>query len=119
VQPDPRFARQGSDLHAELHVSVAQAALGTTIVFETLDGEESLPIAAGTQTGHVVKLRGRGVPHVRGRGRGDMLVQVVVDTPTGLNKTQEELLRRLAAERGEDISPPDEGLMARLRSAFG
>lgn len=119
VRPDDRFVRQGSDVHADLHVSMTQAALGSTLVFETLDGDEPLPVPAGTQTGHVIKLRGRGVPHVRGRGRGDLLVQVVVDTPTGLSKTQEELLRRLAAERDEAIAPPDEGLMARLRSAFG
>jgi molecular chaperone DnaJ len=119
VTPDPRFARDGSDIHAELHVSMAQAALGYTAVFETLDGEESLPISPGTQGGHVIKLRGRGVPHVRGRGRGDLLVHLIVDTPTALSKAQEELLRQFAAERSEEISPPDEGLMARLRSAFG
>ena len=119
VRPDARFSRDGTDVHADLHVSMTQAALGSTVVFETLDGEESLPVPAGTQGGRLIKLRGRGVPHVRGRGRGDLLIHVVVDTPTGLSKTQEELLRNLAAERSEEISPPDEGLMARLRSAFG
>jgi molecular chaperone DnaJ len=119
VRPDDRFIRDGSDVHGDLHVSMAQAALGTTVVFATLDGDESLPVQAGTQGGHVIKLRGRGVPHVRGRGRGDLFVHLVVDTPTALSKNQEELLRQLAAERSEDISPPDEGLMARLRSAFG
>jgi molecular chaperone DnaJ len=119
VRPDDRFVRQGNDVHADVHVSMAQAALGSTVAFETLDGDESLPIPAGTQTGHVIKLRGRGVPHVRGRGRGDLLVQVVVDTPTGLSSTQEDLLRQLAAQRHEEIQPPDEGLMARLRSVFG
>ncbi|HTT86449.1 MAG TPA: DnaJ C-terminal domain-containing protein, partial [Acidimicrobiales bacterium] len=119
VRPDPRFTRDGSDLHGELHVSMAQAALGATVAFSTLDGDESLSVAVGTQGGHTIKLRGRGVPHVRGRGRGDLIVHLVVDTPTGLTKTQEELLRRLAAERSEDVSPPDEGFMARLRSAFG
>jgi molecular chaperone DnaJ len=98
---------------------MTQAALGSTIAFETLDGEEPLPIPPGTQGGHLIKLRGRGVPHVRGRGRGDLLVHVVVETPTRLSKAQEELLRRLAVERSEEIAPPDEGLMARLRSAFG
>jgi molecular chaperone DnaJ len=98
---------------------MAQAALGTTVVFETLDGEETLPIPGGTQGGRLIKLKGHGVPHVRGRGRGDLLVHVVVDTPTRLSKAQEDLLRRLAAERSEEIAPPDEGLMARLRSAFG
>jgi molecular chaperone DnaJ len=59
------------------------------------------------------------VPHVRGRGRGDLLVKVVVDTPTGVTRTQEELLRQLAAERHEEVAPPDEGFMSKLRSAFG
>jgi molecular chaperone DnaJ len=119
VRPDPRFTRVGDDVHAELHVHVVQAALGATVELETLDGTEQIPVHPGTQTGHEVKLRGRGVPHVRGRGRGDLVVQVVVDTPTGLSKTEESLLRQLAAEAGHDVGPPDEGLMARLRSAFG
>jgi molecular chaperone DnaJ len=119
VRPDELFVRDGSDVHADLHVTMTQAALGSTVVFQTLDGDESLPIPAGTQAGRLIKLRGQGVPHVRGRGRGDLLIHLVVDTPTGLNKAQEELLRQLAAERSEEISPPDEGLMARLRSAFG
>ena len=66
----------------------------------------------------VFRLRGRGVPDVNGRGRGDLLVQVVVDTPTDLSDTAQELLRRLADERGESVDPPDTGLLSRLRSAF-
>ncbi len=119
VRPDDVFVRSGDDVHADLHVSIAQAALGATPEFETLDGTETLALHPGTQTGHQIRLRGRGVPHVRGRGRGDLVVQVVVDTPTQLSKAQEELLRQFAAESGEDVGPPDEGLMSRLRSAFG
>lgn len=119
VREDERFVRAGNDLHSQVHVSMIQAALGTTVQFETLDGSETLPITAGTQTGHVIRLKGRGVPNVRGRGRGDLLVEVVVDTPTGLTKSQVDMLRSIAAERGERIAPPDEGLMARLRSALG
>jgi molecular chaperone DnaJ len=119
VRDDTRFARVGNDLHAEVHVTMTQASLGGTALLETFDGEETLPIAAGTQSGQQIKLRGRGVPHLRGRGRGDLLVEIFVDTPTGLNKAQEELLRQLATERGESVGAPDEGLMARLRSALG
>jgi molecular chaperone DnaJ len=119
VHDDDRFVRQGSDIHAELRVAVTQAALGAEISFETLDGDESLTLAPGTQSGHVLKLKGKGVPHVRGRGRGDLLVTVAVDTPVGISKEQEDLLRRLATERGEEVAPPSEGLMSRLRSAFG
>jgi len=119
VSEDQRFVRAGNDLHAQVHVSMIQAALGAAIEFSTLDGSENLPVPAGTQTGHLIRLKGRGVPQVRGRGRGDLIVEVVVDTPTGLTKTQVETLRGMAAERGEQIAPPDEGLMARLRSALG
>ena len=119
VAPDDDFIRVGDDVHADLHVSIAQAALGATLAFETLDGAETLAVHPGTQTGHLIRLRARGVPHVRGRGRGDLVVQVVVDTPTSLTKAQQELLRQLAAESGEEVGPPDEGLMSRLRSAFG
>lgn len=119
VRPDERFSRHGDDLHAPVEVSLTQAALGTRVELETLDGPETVTVAPGTQSGHVVRMRGRGVPHVRGRGRGDLLVEVVVRTPTDLTKTQEELLRQLAAERGEEVAPAEEGLLSRLRSAFG
>ena len=101
-----------------LHLPVAQAALGAHLRYETLDGTEDLVVPTGTQSGRVFRLRGRGVPHVDGRGRGDVLVQVMVDTPTGLTPEQEELLRRFAAERGEEVAPPDTRLLARIRSAF-
>jgi molecular chaperone DnaJ len=118
VRPDERFTRQGYDLVHVLHLPVTQAALGTHLRFETLDGVEDLVVPRGTQTGKIFRLRGRGVPHVDGRGRGDLLVQVVVDTPADLSKEEEELLRRLAAERGEEVAPADTSLRARIRSAF-
>ena len=118
VRPHERFQRQGYDLVHELHVPMTQAALGAHLVYETLDGAEDLVIPPGTQTGRVFRLRGRGVPHVEGRGRGDLLVQVVVDTPTDLTPEQEELLRQLAGERGEDVAPADTGFFSRIRSAF-
>jgi molecular chaperone DnaJ len=119
VRADERFVRQGNDLVHTLHVPMAQAALGAVIHYETLDGTEDLVIPKGTQPGRVFRLRGRGVPRVGGGGsRGDLLVQVVVDTPTDLSKEQEELLRLLATARGEDVAPPDTGFLARVRSAF-
>jgi molecular chaperone DnaJ len=118
VRADERFQREGYDLRHELHVSMAQAALGTHLKYETLDGEEDLVIPRGTQSGRVFRLRGRGVPHVEGRGRGDLLVQVVVDTPTDLSRDEEELLRRFAASRGEEVPPADSGFLGRIRSAF-
>ncbi len=118
VRPHERFTRQGYDLVNVLHLPLTQAALGAHLRYEALDGTEDLVIPRGTQNGRVFRLRGRGVPHVEGRGRGDLLVQVVVDTPDDLSREQEELLRRLAAERGDEVAPPESGLRARIRSAF-
>ena len=118
VTPHDRFQRDGYDLIQTVHVSMAQAALGVRMPFETLDGSEELEVPPGTQSGRVFKLRGRGVPRTDGRGRGDLLVPVVVDVPTGLSKAEEELLRQFAVERGEEVNPPDGGLRARIRSAF-
>ena len=118
VKGNDRFVRQGFDLVHTLHLPMVQAALGAHIVYDTLDGTEDLVIPRGTQSGRVFRLRGRGVPHVDGRGRGDLLVQVMVDTPTELTKEQEDLLRLLATERGEDVAPPDTGFLSKIRSAF-
>lgn len=118
VSPDDRFTREGNDLVHVMHVPFTQAALGTALKFDTLDGEEDLVIPKGTQTGREFRLRGRGVPHLDGRGRGDLRVRVVVDTPTDLTKEQDNLVRLLAAERGEEVAPADSGFMAKIRSAF-
>jgi molecular chaperone DnaJ len=113
-----RFERQGADLVHQLHLPVTQAALGAHIPFETLDGPEDLVVPRGTLTGRVFRLRGRGVPHLEGRGRGDLLVQVVVDTPAELGREEEELLRQLAELRGEDVAPADTGFFSKIKSAF-
>ena len=118
VRGNDRFVRHGYDLAHELHLSVAQAALGAHLPFETLDGDEDLVVPRGTQTGRIFRLRGRGVPHLEGRGRGDLLVQVVVDTPTELTDEQEDALRMFAELRGDEVGPPDSGLLSKIRSAF-
>jgi molecular chaperone DnaJ len=118
VRPHDRFERHGNDLLFDLHLSVAQAALGCHLDFETLDGMEDLVIDRGTQTGRLLRLRGRGVPHVEGRGRGDLVVRITVDTPSDLSSEEEDLLRQLAALRGEEVAPADEGFFSRIRSAF-
>jgi molecular chaperone DnaJ len=113
------FHRQGDDLLADLHVAVTQASLGATIGFDTLDGREDVRISPGTQTGRVLRLRDRGIPRLQGRGRGDLLVTVVVDTPTGIGAEEEDLLRRLAELRGEAVEPPSEGgFFSKIRSAL-
>jgi molecular chaperone DnaJ len=116
VARDDRFERSGNDLVATVHVSFAQAALGTDLNVETLDGTSQVEVTAGTQSGKIVRLGGLGVPRLRARGRGDLLVHIVVDTPAKLSKEEDELLRRLAELRGEEVAPPDHSLLSRLRS---
>ena len=118
VRPHQRFERVGQDLLHLMHLPMTQATLGAHIPFETLDGTEDLVIPAGTQNGKEFRLRGRGVPYVNGRSRGDLVVRVIVDTPTGLSASQEELLRRFAEERGETVAPHEGGLLSKIRSAF-
>ena len=113
-----RFRREGDDLIEELWVPVTQAALGAQIDYLTLDGDEDLVVPAGTVTGTEFRLRGRGVPRLNRRGRGDLVVRVVVDTPTKISDEEADLLRQLAELRGEDVAPADEGWLKRIRSAF-
>jgi molecular chaperone DnaJ len=125
VSPDPRFERQGVNLHTTLSIGLAQAALGVETSVAGIDGDLPITVAPGTQQGQVERVRGAGVPHLRGRGRGDLFVHVLIETPTELTAAQDELLRQYAAERGEDVAPPGagggggDGVFSRLRSAFG
>ena len=119
VRPHDHLVRQGYDLVTELHVALTQAVLGASVALATLEGTEPIEIAPGTQSGAVVVLARRGVPHVDGRGRGDLRVRVVVDIPTRLPDDQEVLVRQLAALRSEDVTEPRAGLLSRLRSALG
>lgn len=113
-----RFRREGDDLIEEMWVPMTQAALGIELLYETLDGQESLIIPAGTVAGEEFRIRGRGVPRLNRRGRGDLLVRAIVDTPTPRSDEEEELLRRIAELRNEEVAPADEGWLKRIRSAF-
>jgi molecular chaperone DnaJ len=119
VVEHPVFRRHGDDLVADVAVAFTQAALGASVAFDTFDGTELLKLAPGTQTGRVLRLRERGIPRLQGRGRGDLLITVVVETPTSLAPEEEELLRQLAELRGEEVEPPGEGgFFSRIRSAL-
>jgi len=122
VAEHERWRREDDDLVADVEISVAQAALGVELTLPTLDGDEQLVVPAGVQHGHEFTLRGRGVPRLtqsgRSRGRGDLRARIVVVVPTKLSPTEEELLRRLAKERGEDVAPADGGIVSRIKSAF-
>jgi molecular chaperone DnaJ len=119
VADDPRFERQGDDLLHVRKIAFTQATLGTHLDVETLEGMEELIVSPGTQPGHVFRLKGRGVPALRGRGRGDLLVRVDVEVPTRLSAEEDELVRTLAAKRGEEVANvQDKGMFSRLRNAF-
>jgi molecular chaperone DnaJ len=120
VKPHPFFARQDNNLLLELSISIAQAALGDQIVIPTLDGEETLAIPAGTQTGEVFRLRGHGVPYLRRPGRGDQLVVVTVAIPTKLSPDQRELFETLGETLGKEIiAQREKSFLDRVREALG
>lgn len=112
------YVRDDHDLITEVPISIAQAALGTSIELETLDGVENLVIPAGTQPGREFVLRQRGVPHLRGRSRGDLRARVRVEVPLKLTEDELELLARFAEGRGEAVGNGKEGLFSRFKSAF-
>jgi molecular chaperone DnaJ len=118
VAPHAHFERDGIDIHTELHIPMTQAALGAQVEVQTLEGPEEIPVAPGTQSGEVLRLRGRGVPHTSGRGRGDLHIHLAVDTPTDLTAETDQLLRKLAELRGEKVNDAPSGLFNRIKSAF-
>jgi molecular chaperone DnaJ len=118
VTPHERYLRDGDDLVTVVSVSIAQAALGTTVKLPTLDGDEEISVPPGTQPGKEFVLRQRGVPRLHGRGRGDLRAELVVEVPTKLTDQEADLLRQLAELRGETVGAADKGLISRIKSAF-
>ncbi|MFH1426976.1 MAG: DnaJ C-terminal domain-containing protein, partial [Patescibacteria group bacterium] len=95
VNLDKRFIREGYEIKSEATISFTQAVLGDKIEVETVDGPVKLKIPEGTESGTVFNLRGRGVIHLQGRGRGDHLVKVKIKTPKNLNRKQKKMLEEL------------------------
>lgn len=118
VRPHDRYRREDDDLVTEVPISIAQASLGTTITLPTLDGDEHLVVPAGTQPGHEFVLRGRGVPRLQTRGRGDLRAIVRVEVPTKLSDAEAGLLRQFAEGRGEAVGEGGTGLFSKIKSAF-
>ncbi|HEY8185973.1 MAG TPA: molecular chaperone DnaJ [Pyrinomonadaceae bacterium] len=112
-----RFERQGSNLYASQPLTFAQAALGADVFVNTIDGEEKIKIPTGTQTGTVFRIKGKGMPVLGGRGRGDLFVSVTVITPTSLTREQRKLLEQLAVVENKDLE--DKGLVDKVRDIFG
>ncbi len=118
IETHPFLARDGRELHCEVPVSFTQAALGATVDVPTLDGAKPLQIARGTQSGDVIRVRGFGMPEVRGRGVGDLHVHVQVEIPKTLSPRAEELLRELAKEEHAAVSPKRSSFFSRLAEYF-
>jgi molecular chaperone DnaJ len=119
-RPHDVFARKGNDLHCKVTVPMTAAALGTRLTIKTLDNEEQVDVKAGTQPGATIRIRGRGVPHLRGSARGDLFVHLDVRTPTKLTPEQERMLRDFAKARGEEMAElaKQGGFFNSLRNAF-
>ena len=120
VTPHPRLQRRDTELFLDLPLSIVQAALGATVTVPTADGEETIEVKPGTQPGTEIRLRGKGVPHLRRSGtRGDLHVLVDVKIPTKLTKRQRELLAEFAAEAGESGNGKhDKGLFDKVKDAI-
>jgi molecular chaperone DnaJ len=125
VQDHPIFRREGDDLYCEVPVSFPTLALGGEIEAPTLDGTERIQIPGGTQSGTEFRLRGKGMPNVSGRGRGDLHVAVLVSTPRKLTREQRHLLEQLAqvikVEKPQPRQPSkqeDRGVFDRVKDIF-
>jgi molecular chaperone DnaJ len=119
VTPHPTLKRDGTELYYEASVGIAQAALGAHILVPTVEGEEDVEVKAGTQPGTEIRLRGRGVPHLRRTGsRGDLHVIVDIEVPTRLSKAEREALKAYADAAGEIVAEGS-GILDRVRDALG
>jgi molecular chaperone DnaJ len=108
VEPHDFFSRDGDDVVCQIPISFPQAALGSEVDAPTLNGKRRLTIPRGTESGELIRIRGEGFTKLRGHGRGDQIVQIIVNTPEHLTKRQEELLREFE-EIGKKKDPKEEG----------
>ena len=118
LRDHPLFERNGSDIHCEVPVQFTQAALGAEVQVPTLEGPVTMRVPEGTQSGKVMRLRGKGLPAVGTTARGDQLVHVFVEVPTKLSPRQRELLEEFAEEAGTEVSPMTKGFLDKLRDLF-
>ena len=113
------FERDGNDLHCVIPISFPQAALGAEIDVPTLEGQTRMKIAEGTQSGKEFRLRSKGVPFLNEHGRGDLIVQVVVETPKKLSKTQRDAIRQLGDTLEIENKPTSRGgLLSKMKELF-
>jgi molecular chaperone DnaJ len=118
IEEHPFLKRDARDLHCRVPITFCQAALGATVDVPTLDGAKPLEIKRGTQPGDIIRVRGLGMPEIRGRGIGDLHVHVDVEVPKSLSAREEELLRDFAAEEQKAVSPHRSSFLSRLAEYF-
>jgi len=119
VRPHALYSRDGADLFARVPISMVAAALGTEIAVPSLDGSEArVKIPEGTQSGKQFRIKGKGMPVLRSKDRGDLFIQTVVETPQNLTKRQKELLREFEAGSNGQTQPETDGFFARMKKDF-
>lgn len=119
VKPHKYFRRRNNDILLDLNINVAQATLGAEVEVPTIDGSEKLEIQSGTQPGKVITMRGKGVPHLRGSGRGDQFVVVNVEIPKRLSGDQRKIFEELAESLGTEVKPQERGFFDKLMDVLG
>ena len=119
VEPHPIFIRENLDILCDVPISIAQATLGAEIDVPTLNGKVKMKIPAGTQSGKVFRMKGKGINDVQGYHQGDQHVRVSVETPTHLTARQKELLKEFATAGGEDVNPMAKGFLDKMKDLFG
>ena len=117
VAPSKKFTRKGSDIYIDTHISMGHAALGVEVTVPTVDGDVKYKIPAGTQSGTLFRLKGKGVPRVNSSGRGDQYVKVIVDIPKNLNEKQKDALRAFMEACGETV-PEETSPKRKLKNLF-
>ncbi len=118
VKKHPLYKRQGNDVVCEVPITFTQAALGAELEVPTLDGKVKYTVPEGTQTGSVFRLKGKGIPFLRGNGRGDQYVKVNIDVPKKLNEKQKELLKEFAELGGDEVHEQRKGFFDKMKDAF-
>ncbi len=118
IADHPLFTREGADIHCMVPISFPQAVLGAQVEVPTLEAKVKMKVPAGTQSGRTFRLRGKGIPVFGGAGKGDQLVQVMVEVPEKINRTQRKLIEELAAEMGIETHPQQSSFLEKLKALF-
>lgn len=119
VRPHKYFRRRDNDILLDLNINIAQATLGAEVKVPTVDGDVKLKIPSGTQPGKIIRMRGRGVPHLRSNSRGDQLVIVNVTIPKRLDEDERDLFEKLAEKMDSEVLPQERGFFEKLKNVLG